>query len=140
MASAEIVVRTEVDMTVELKKAFVDLGAGLAAATAAIAKATPPTAYDMLPDGLKSAVTVPTGSTLADVKREALRTFLDVLDGWIDGQKGNHEASGHRYENRGEECWRRWDPADIRAMVNDAARELGLREFPLPEHPKENEK
>lgn len=68
----------------------------------------------------------------------ALYSLLVNLDGWIEGQHSNHEASGHRGENRGEECWRLWAPADFRSMVNDVARELGISEFPKPESPKED--
>jgi hypothetical protein len=78
------------------------------------------------------------GSALARVKREALMRVLEALDGWIEGQKSNHEACDHRGENRGEECWRTWAPSDIRNMINDAARELGLAEFPAPREPEED--
>jgi len=63
----------------------------------------------------------------------ALSTFLGVLDGWIDGSKSNHGACDHRGEGVGEECWRSYAPADIRRMVNDAAREVGVKEWPEPE-------
>ncbi len=63
----------------------------------------------------------------------ALRALLDALDGWIQGARENHEASGHRGEIRGGECWREFAPSDIRRMVNDAAREMGLDEFAEPE-------
>jgi hypothetical protein len=65
---------------------------------------------------------------VARAKYEALRRVLDVLDGWIDGQKENHEALGHAREPLGSECWTRFYPGDIREMVNDAARESGTRE------------
>jgi hypothetical protein len=71
-------------------------------------------------------------------QRQALATLLSALDGWIEGGKSNHEASGHRHENRGEECWRQYAPDDIRRIVNDAARELGISEFPAPESPEED--
>jgi hypothetical protein len=64
--------------------------------------------------------------------RQALVRMLSVLDGWIEGARENHDALGHRGENRGEECWRSFAPSDIRNMVNDVARELGLAEFPVP--------
>jgi hypothetical protein len=70
--------------------------------------------------------------------RAALVSMLDILDGWIEGQKSNHEACDHRGESRGEECWRTWAPSDIRNMINDAARELGLAEFPAPREPEED--
>lgn len=64
----------------------------------------------------------------------ALVKLLAVLDGWIDGARSNHDALGHRGENRGEECWTQFHPSDIRRMVNDAAREVGLSvEFADPE-------
>jgi len=69
----------------------------------------------------------------------ALYRLLVNLDGWIQGQKENHEALEHRgRENRGEECWRLWAPADFRSMVNDVARDLGLSEFPKPTDPEED--
>jgi hypothetical protein len=71
----------------------------------------------------------------------ALRVVLDVLDGWIEGAQEEHEAMEHRgRENTGEECWRRFAPSDIRRMVNDAARELDIAEFPMPTHPREDVK
>jgi hypothetical protein len=70
----------------------------------------------------------------------ALRILLEELTGWIEGQQANHQASPHRGENRGEECWRLWAPADIRSMVNDAARRVGVPEFPAPaERPEDKE-
>lgn len=78
------------------------------------------------------------GSETAADKRQALAIFRAVLDDWIRGAKENHEALGHRRENRGEECWRTFHAQDIRNMVNDAARELGLEEFPPPEAPEED--
>jgi hypothetical protein len=60
----------------------------------------------------------------------ALYAMLTTLDGWVDGARMNHDASGHRHENKGEECWRHFTPADVRVMVNDAAREVGISEFP----------
>jgi hypothetical protein len=69
----------------------------------------------------------------------ALYALLVSLDGWIAGARENHDALDHRNEPTGEECWTRWHPADIRSMVNDVARELGLGEFPRPAVPKEEE-
>jgi hypothetical protein len=72
--------------------------------------------------------------------QRALRVLLEELDGWIEGQQANHQASPHRGENRGEECWRLWAPADFRSMVNDAARRVGVPEFPAPaERPEDKE-
>lgn len=69
----------------------------------------------------------------------ALVRMLSMLDGWIEGARENHDGMGHRNENRGEECWTQFHPTDIRRMVNDVARELGLAEFPEPANPKEDE-
>jgi hypothetical protein len=63
----------------------------------------------------------------------ALKAMLGQLDGWVQGCKENHEACDHRGEPRGGECWREFAPSDIRRMVNDAAREMGLDEFAEPE-------
>lgn len=68
----------------------------------------------------------------------ALYTLLTVLDGWIDGAHDNHEALGHRGESTDRLCWTEFHPSDIRRMVNDAARELGLSEFPEPKTPRED--
>jgi hypothetical protein len=88
---------------------------------------------------------------LADVRDELIRethrascsltlfTLLTTLDGWIQISRENHDGFGHRDENQGEECWTRFHPADIRSMVNDVARQLGVTEFPKPEHPKEGQ-
>jgi hypothetical protein len=69
----------------------------------------------------------------------ALYCLLVNLDGWISGAKGNHQSGEHRGENTGEECWRQYAPSDIRSMVNDVARELGLAEFPMPITPEEDQ-
>lgn len=69
----------------------------------------------------------------------ALEVTLQTLDGWIEGVKSNHEAMGHGgRESTGSECWRTFSPSDIRRMINDAARELGLAEFPVPTDPEED--
>jgi hypothetical protein len=86
-------------------------------------------------DGERTRFTSESGEQAA---RRALAVMLQNLDGWIQGQRENHEALGHRHENRGEECWRSWAPDDIRRMVNDTARELGLAEFPMPTEPEED--
>jgi hypothetical protein len=57
--------------------------------------------------------------------------MLRMLDAWIVIAKENHEAGE-------EECWRTFAPSDIRNMINDVARELGLAEFPAPTHPEED--
>ena len=68
----------------------------------------------------------------------ALYKLLTVLDGWVDGAHSNHHALDHREENKGQECWRTFTPSDVRRMVNDAARELDLSEFPKPTNPRED--
>lgn len=73
-------------------------------------------------------------------KRQALAILRAVLDDWIKGARENHVALGHRNENRGEECWRTFHASDIRVMINDAARELGLEQFVAPEEPEEEKK
>jgi hypothetical protein len=80
------------------------------------------------------------GSEVAADKRQALAIMRAVLDDWIKGARENHEALGHRNENRGGECWRSFHAEDIRNMINDAARELGLEEFPHPEMPEEDKR
>jgi len=54
----------------------------------------------------------------------ALNAVLDSLDGWIAGARDNHEGMGHRGEM--DPCWEQFGPGDIRRMVADAAREIGL--------------
>lgn len=70
--------------------------------------------------------------------RRTLGAVLQVLDGWVQGAKENHEAMGHRGENTGSECWRTFAPSDIRNMINDAATELGLATFAAPTDPEED--
>lgn len=77
-------------------------------------------------------VTTPQGWELAVAKRDALGAVLRALTGWVEGARENHAAMEHRNENRGEECWRQFAPSDIRHMINDAAREVGLAGFPAP--------
>lgn len=62
-------------------------------------------------------------------RARALHEVLAVLDGWIEGAKENHEALYHRGELAGEECWTRFHPQDIRNMVDDAARALGVADL-----------
>jgi hypothetical protein len=81
---------------------------------------------DRLPAPDQGAAAPLRGSKLADVKRAALMAVLDALDGWIEAVKENHEALGHSGESRGEECWRQFAPDDIRRMVDDAARVIGI--------------
>lgn len=69
--------------------------------------------------------------------RQALNALLGILDDWIAGARENHAATEHRYENVGEECWTRVHPADVRTMVNDACREMGIPIFSPPTAPPE---
>lgn len=52
------------------------------------------------------------------------RALLDVLEGWIEGAAGNHEALGHRDAD----CCSMFHPDDVRRMVNDACRVMGAPE------------
>jgi hypothetical protein len=69
--------------------------------------------------------------------RQALAALLGILDDWIAGARENHAAMGHSTELKDDECWTRFHPADIRTMINDAAREMGIHEFPKPANPPE---
>lgn len=53
---------------------------------------------------------------------QAIRTFNDTLDGWVEGARANHAALEHR--DRIEDCCLTFAPDDIRRMVEDARREL----------------
>lgn len=59
-------------------------------------------------------------------KVEALDALADVLAGWVDGAKANHDALGHRGEPAGEECWTRFYAGDITNMIDDAARQVDV--------------
>lgn len=94
-------------------------------------------------DGTKTVATQERTSETAEADKLAgaslaITTLHEMLDGWIETAFENHEGSGHRGENRGDECWRRFAPSDIRTMINDAAREMGIGEFPRPEVEKED--
>jgi hypothetical protein len=52
----------------------------------------------------------------------ALREMLKALDGWIEGARENNEALGRHDDPQV------FHAEDIRSMVNDAARVLGVRE------------
>lgn len=69
----------------------------------------------------------PKGSGLAAAKRMTLEAMLTVLDGWVAGARVNHTALDHQREVR--PCWTRFDTDDIRRMVADTAREVGLNDF-----------
>lgn len=73
-------------------------------------------------------------------QRQALSALLGALDDWIAGARENHDALDHRGETTDDPCWTRFHPADIRVMVNDAARELGIPEFAEPTDPIEDRK
>lgn len=77
-------------------------------------------------------------SALAAAKRKALRAVLDALDGWIEKAASFHRCYCTEAEPKGKECWRAFAPADIRDMVNQACREVGLLEFPVPKLPRED--
>jgi hypothetical protein len=66
-------------------------------------------------------------------QRQALQALLGVLDDWIERAWANHKEMAHRPEPVGAACWRQFHPADIRIMVNDTAKELGLPVFAAPE-------
>jgi hypothetical protein len=94
-------------------------------------------------DGSRMTVGTPgprKGSEMAAYRRQALAAVRSVLDDWIQGARENHEANGHYAEPVGSECWRSFHPQDIRNMINDAARELGLTEFLHPEMPEEDKR
>jgi hypothetical protein len=57
-------------------------------------------------------------------KRSAMRAMHRALAGWIDAGKANHEALGHCGE--AVPCWERFAAGDVRGMIADAARELGV--------------
>jgi hypothetical protein len=80
----------------------------------------------------------PLGPMRKVAQSQALYAMFGVLDSWIEGAQHNHEALGHKGEGRGEECWRSFAPGDIRRMINDAARDLGISEFPIPGGGKED--
>lgn len=71
------------------------------------------------------------------IVRTTLHTVMTTLNGWIESARDNHDALGHRGEDR--ECWTQFAPSDFRNMINDTARELGVAEFLLPKTPKEDE-
>jgi len=143
-------------MSAELRKAFADLGKGLAAAMAALPKAAPPqlprmaelprhypsarcTVYDCrIPEHYVGGVVPGEVRPRVHAMRTALQAVLDVLDGRIERAQDNHHDSYHPNEPQGQECWRRFSPGDIRNMINDAARAVGLTEFPPPNVRKED--
>ena len=84
--------------------------------------------------------TEPTVDSVSLGHRQALASLLNVLDDYILGARHNHAGMEHRAEPVGTECWRSFHPADIRTMVNDAARDLGLLPFPLPADPVEDQR
>lgn len=131
MASREAVIRLKLDWDPEAKQLLEDIRDRLPRVSSLA---------DQVPPGLRLlvAAAAPKGSELAAAKSSALYAVLVVLDGWIEGSRISHDAMEHRGEPQGEECWRQFTPDDIRRMVNDAAREVGISEFPYPEVPKED--
>jgi hypothetical protein len=91
-------------------------------------------------DSARAAKRVEQGTPVYGARKAALLAVLGSLDGWIQGAQQNHVDCGHRGENTGEECWRQYTPGDIRNMVNDAAREVGVTPFPYPANAKEDQK
>jgi hypothetical protein len=89
-----------------------------------------PTSRPPFPGPASQPARIDTGGPLGDAgtrgAARALGRLLEVLEGYIEGAKENHEAMGHRGENTGSECWTTWHREDIQSMVNDAAREVGL--------------
>jgi hypothetical protein len=79
-----------------------------------------------------------TGPMPQAAKNAALTAMLEILDGWIDGAREDHVGMGHQNENVGDECWRRFASEDIRSMVNEAARSVGIGEFLRPNPPRED--
>lgn len=74
-------------------------------------------------------VTEPTGSSALFTRTaqgSALHAMLDTLNGWSKDTRSNHEALGHRGEDRGSECWISFTITDIRDMINETARALGI--------------
>jgi hypothetical protein len=49
----------------------------------------------------------------------------EVIDGWVRTAKENHDALGHRGEDR--PCWETWHVADFRSMIGDAVAETTRR-------------
>jgi hypothetical protein len=78
------------------------------------------------------------GSELAAAQRRALMAVLDALTGWVEAAYEDHRTRGHNSESVGAECWRQFAPSDIRRMVNDACKEVGLKPFPEPRNPVED--
>jgi hypothetical protein len=56
----------------------------------------------------------------------AVREMHRTLHGWIEGAKENCDAMGHRGEAN--PCWETWHVTDLRGMVGDIARALGVPE------------
>lgn len=53
------------------------------------------------------------------------KTMNNVLDGWIEGAKSNHDALGHRNCNAdGSDCWEQHHTEDVRRMIDDGVNEL----------------
>jgi hypothetical protein len=63
----------------------------------------------------------------------ALKKMRVVLDDWIQGARENCEADQHRGEPKNQACGAQFTPADIRRMIDDVAREIGLKISDPPE-------
>lgn len=61
--------------------------------------------------------------------RRALITMVRVLRDWREGAKSNHEGMDHRGESS--PCWDAFTVGDIRNMIDDAARELGITDLDI---------
>lgn len=65
------------------------------------------------------------------IRQEAVQTMRYTLDGWIEGAESNCEALGHggaSSHDDGRLCGQAFEVEDIRKMIADAARELGIPE------------
>lgn len=122
MANAELNLKATVELGDESKQLLRELRDRL----------PPPTAVPA--DDILAAVK---GSALAAAKREALDAVLDALDVWIEKAARFHGRYCTEAEPKGKECWRAFAPSDIRNMVNNACREVGILEFAIPKLPKE---
>jgi hypothetical protein len=100
----------------------------------------------LLDKAVKVAEAKPPQADLADVevvgrivrraKYEALHAMLEILGGWVTGAQENCEAMEHgsaACHDDGRACGETFYVADIRNMVNDAARQVGTREPYRPE-------
>lgn len=110
-----------------------DLASAIAATPPPAAPAPDPHEVHIGDDVDLADLTAAQGKLVQRVVRRAAydtgKTLLDVLDGWIEGGRENHEALEHRGES--DPCWETFHASDIRRMVNDAMRAMGAPEHPL---------